>query len=54
MVKPEVKKEVKKVIKALSKQYGFQSSEYFKALDKVSVKYWAEWDRDKMFIEYLL
>jgi len=53
-IKPEIKKEIGKVIKELSKEYGFQSPEYFKALDKVSVKYWLEWDRKKIFMEHFL
>jgi len=52
IVKPEVKKEIGKVIKELSGKYGFQSPEYFRELDKVSVKYWYEWDRNKLFDEY--
>ena len=54
IVKPEIKKEIGKVIKELSGKYGFQSPEYFRELDKVSVKYWYEWDRDKLFDEMLL
>ncbi len=53
-IKPEIKKDIGKVIKELSKKHGFQSPEYFKELDKVSVKYWLEWDRKKIFIEHLL
>ncbi len=50
-VKPEVKAVIGKVIKELSKKYGFQSSKYFKELDKISVKYWFEWNRGKIFDE---
>ena len=50
-VKPQVKSEIGKVIKALSKKYGFRSPKYFQELDKISVKYWLEWDRDKIFDE---
>jgi pyrimidine-specific ribonucleoside hydrolase len=53
-IKPEVKKEIGKVIKELSGKYGFRSPQYFRELDKISVKYWLEWDRKKLFIEYLL
>jgi len=52
--KPEVKKEIGRVIRELSKKYGFRSPQYFRELDKISVKYWLEWDRKKLFIEYLL
>ena len=50
-VKPQVKAEIGKVIKALSEKYGFQSPEYFQELDRISVKYWLEWDRKKIFDE---
>lgn len=50
-VKPEVKAQVGKVIKALSKKYGFRSHQYFHELDKISVKYWLEWDRKEIFEE---
>ena len=53
-VKPEVQREIGRVIKELSKKYGFQSPRYFKELDKVSIKYWLEWDRKKVFTEHLL
>ena len=53
-VKPEVKKEIGKVIKKFSEQYGFRSQKYFQELDKISVTYWYEWDRDKIFDELLL
>ena len=49
--KPEVIKVVKQVIINLSKEYGFQSGKYFKELEKVSVKYWLEWDRAEIFEE---
>lgn len=52
-VKPEVKAQVGKVIKALSKKYGFRSHIYFHELDKISVKYWLEWDRKEIFEEVL-
>ena len=51
--KPVLKAEAGGVIKALSDQYGFQSPQYFKELDKVSVKYWLDWDRKKIFDEFL-
>ena len=50
-VKPEVKAQIGKVIKALSKKYGFRSHQYFHELDKISVKYWLEWDRKEIFQE---
>jgi pyrimidine-specific ribonucleoside hydrolase len=50
-VKPEVKAQVGKVIEDLSKAYGFQSARYFEELDKISVKYWLEWDRSNLFQE---
>ena len=50
-IKPEVKKEIAKVIKELSGKYGFRSPQYFRELDKISVRYWLEWDRKKLFIE---
>jgi len=50
-VKPEVKAQVGKVIKDLSQKYGFQSPQYFQELDKVSVRYWLEWDRKVIFEE---
>lgn len=50
-VKSEVKAQIGKVIKDLSKAYGFQSARYFEELDKISVKYWLEWDRFKLFQE---
>lgn len=50
-VKPAVKAQVGKVIKALSKKYGFRSHQYFHELDKISVKYWLEWDRKEIFEE---
>ena len=53
-VRPEVKKEIAKVIKELSGKYGFRSPQYFRELDKISVKYWLEWDRKKLFVEYPL
>ena len=49
--KSEVKAQVGKVIKALSKKHGFQSHTYFHELDKISVKYWLEWDRKEIFEE---
>ena len=52
-VKPYVKATVKKEIQSMSKQYGFQSDKYFHELDKISVKYWLEWDRKKMFVEII-
>lgn len=52
-IKPEVKKEIGKVIKGLSGKYGFRSPQYFRELDKISVRYWLEWDRKKLFIEDL-
>jgi pyrimidine-specific ribonucleoside hydrolase len=52
-VKPEVRAQVGKVIKELSKRYGFRSHQYFHELDKFSVKYWLEWDRNKIFEEVL-
>jgi pyrimidine-specific ribonucleoside hydrolase len=51
-VKSQVKKEIGKVIKELSKQHGFQSPTYFEELDKVSVRYWLEWDRKAIFEEF--
>ena len=53
-VKPQVKAEIGKVIKGLSEKYGFRSPKYFKELDKISVKYWLEWDRMKIFDEILI
>jgi len=50
-VKPEVKAQVGKIIKELSKRYGFRSHQYFHELDKISVKYWLEWDRKEIFEE---
>ena len=52
-VKPEVKVQIGKVIKELSKKYGFRSHQYFHALDEISVKYWLEWDRNRIFLEFL-
>jgi pyrimidine-specific ribonucleoside hydrolase len=52
-VKPEIKAEIRRVIKELSGKYGFRSAKYFHELDKESVKYWFEWDRNKMFVEDL-
>jgi pyrimidine-specific ribonucleoside hydrolase len=52
-VKPEVKAQVGKVIRELSKKYGFRSHQYFHELDKISVKYWLEWDRNRIFEEDL-
>jgi pyrimidine-specific ribonucleoside hydrolase len=52
-VKPEVKAQIGKVIKELSKKYGFRSHQYFHALDRISVKYWLEWDRHQIFEEVL-
>lgn len=49
--KPEIVQAVRRTIKELSKAYGFQSDEYFRQLEKVSVKYWLEWDRSTMFEE---
>ncbi|WP_147822149.1 formylmethanofuran dehydrogenase subunit E family protein [Salidesulfovibrio onnuriiensis] len=49
--KPEIVKAVRGTIKELSKAYGFQSEEYFRQLEKVSVKYWLVWDRSTMFEE---
>ena len=54
IVKPEIKKKIGEVIKELSAKYGFQSTEYFNELNKISVKYWFKWDREKLFIESLL
>ncbi|MFC1821439.1 formylmethanofuran dehydrogenase subunit E family protein [Thermodesulfobacteriota bacterium] len=50
-VKPQVKSQIGKVIKALSKKHGFQSVRYFQELNKISVKYWLEWDRKEIFEE---
>lgn len=50
-VKPAVKQQIGKVIKQLSQEHGFQSPKYFHELDRVSVKYWLEWDRKKIFLE---
>ena len=52
-VKPEVKSQVGKVIKELSRKYGFRSHQYFHELDKISVEYWLEWDRNRIFHEVL-
>ena len=52
-VKPEVMKQISSVIKELSQRFGFQSRLYFKELDKISVKYWLQWDRKKIFLEML-
>jgi pyrimidine-specific ribonucleoside hydrolase len=52
-VKPEVRAQVGKVIKELSRKYGFRSHQYFHELDKISVKYWLEWDRNRIFQEVL-
>ncbi len=50
-VMPQVKAQIGKVIKELSKKYGFRSVKYFQELDKISVKFWLEWDRAKIFEE---
>ena len=50
-VKPEIAKTVRRVIKELSDKYGFQSDRYFQELNKISVQYWLEWDRKKIFEE---
>ncbi len=50
-VKPHVKGEIGRVIKEFSEKYGFQSPAYFKELDKISVKYWLDGDRKKIFEE---
>jgi pyrimidine-specific ribonucleoside hydrolase len=50
-IKPEIKAQVGGVIKKLSDQFGFQSSQYFLELDKISVKYWLEMDRKNLFDE---
>ena len=50
-VKPEIAKTVRKVIKDLSDKYAFQSERYFQELNKISVQYWLEWDRKKIFEE---
>ena len=52
-VKPPVKGEIGRVIKELSARYGFQSPQYFNELDRISVKYWLDWDRKKIFDEIL-
>lgn len=52
-VKPEVKKQIGMEIKRLSRMHGFQSPRYFEELDKVSVTYWLEWDRQDIFLEVL-
>ncbi len=52
-VKPHVKAEIGRVIKELSKKYGFRSQQYFEELDKISVKYWLEWDRKEIFDEII-
>lgn len=49
--KPELINTVKQTIVRLSKEHGFQSPEYFKELEKVSVEYWYEWDRNEIFQE---
>ena len=50
-VKPEIVKTVRRVIKELSDKYEFQSKRYFHELNKISVQYWLEWDRKKLFEE---
>ena len=50
-VKPSVREKIGKEIKKLSEAYGFQSKQYFQALDRVSVKYWLEWNRAQIFEE---
>ena len=52
-VKREIKAEIRRVIKEFSEKYGFRSAKYFHELDKESVKYWFEWDRNRMFVEVL-
>ena len=52
-VKIEVKAEIGGVIKELSDKYRFRSVKYFQELDKISVKYWLKWDRNKIFDEFL-
>jgi pyrimidine-specific ribonucleoside hydrolase len=53
-IKPQVKKAIGSVIKELSEKYGFRSLQYFQELDKISVKYWYEWDRKQIFDELFL
>jgi len=50
-VKPGIVKTVRREIKKLSDEYGFQSERYFHELNKISVQYWLEWDREKLFEE---
>ena len=50
-VKPGIVKTVRREIKELSDEYGFQSKRYFHELNKISVQYWLEWDRKKLFEE---
>ena len=53
LIKPKdtILKTVEQTIVTLSKNYGFQSDQYFKELEKISVKYWLEWNRAEMFEE---
>jgi pyrimidine-specific ribonucleoside hydrolase len=50
-VKPEIIQEIARIIKQYSDKYKFQSPEYFDQLDKISVEYWLNWDRAKIFYE---
>lgn len=52
--KPQIINTVKQTIQTLSKDYGFQSNDYFTELEKISVKYWLEWNRAEMFDETFL
>jgi pyrimidine-specific ribonucleoside hydrolase len=50
-VKQEIVQEVGRVIKECSDKYVFQSPQYFRELDKISVLYWLKWDRSELFDE---
>ncbi len=50
-VKPEVAAEIERAAKEVADNYGFQSPRYFRALDKLAIVYWLQWDRSKLFEE---
>ena len=42
-------KEVQAVITEVIKNYGLQDDDYWNLIRQISIKYWEEWDRERIF-----
>mgnify|MGYP001636546470 FL=1 len=48
-LKDEYLKDIKSVIAKGVKNYGLQDEDYWNLIRQTSIKYWIEWDREKIF-----